>query len=119
MWEKIRDERDCRERIGRVQIRRVASASLTTHFTDSDLDWKLNDDTTAQVRNLFKIAHFERISPPTNQNQRFSIRHPHHGAPVDLAYWCCPLGSASPVRSRLCSGPDLLTRPWISSAARL
>ena len=23
----------CRERIGRVQIRRVASASLTTHFT--------------------------------------------------------------------------------------
>ena len=33
MWEKIRDERYCRERIGRVQIRRVASASLTTHFT--------------------------------------------------------------------------------------
>ena len=30
MWEKIRDERYCRERIGRVQIRRVASASLTT-----------------------------------------------------------------------------------------
>jgi hypothetical protein len=33
MWEKIRDERYCRERIGRVQIRRVASASLTPHFT--------------------------------------------------------------------------------------
>jgi hypothetical protein len=33
MWEKIRDERYCRERIGRVQIRRVASTSLTTHFT--------------------------------------------------------------------------------------
>jgi hypothetical protein len=33
MWKKIRDERYCRERIGRVQIRRVASASLTTHFT--------------------------------------------------------------------------------------
>jgi hypothetical protein len=33
MWEKIRDERDCRGRIGRVQIRRVASASLTTRFT--------------------------------------------------------------------------------------
>jgi hypothetical protein len=33
MWEKIRDERYCRERIGRVQIRHVASASLTTHFT--------------------------------------------------------------------------------------
>jgi hypothetical protein len=26
MWEKIRDERYCRERIGRVQIRRLASA---------------------------------------------------------------------------------------------
>lgn len=28
MWEKIRDERYCRERIGRVQIRRVASALI-------------------------------------------------------------------------------------------
>jgi hypothetical protein len=33
MWEKIRDKHYCRERLGRVQILRVASASLTTHFT--------------------------------------------------------------------------------------
>ena len=75
------------------------------------------------------VAHWPRTLPhsrsarsgsppvltPTNQNQRSSTLHPHHGVPIDLACWYCHLyfGSAGSAPSRPCPDLDLSICPWM------
>lgn len=70
MWEKIRDERYCRKRIGRVQIRRVASASLTTHFTQFQ-KWCVCSKCRANKANTISE------SDMTQECSRLALRGPH------------------------------------------
>jgi hypothetical protein len=58
------------------------------------------------------LPHFSGLTP-INQNPRSSTPHPHPGAPIDLACWCCCLhfGSEGSAPSRPCLDLDPLICP--------
>jgi len=49
-----------------------------------------------------RVAQYTAGLTRTNQRQRSSTLHPHHGAPIDLACSYCQLDSAGPAPSRPC-----------------